>query len=130
MRAPKIRVYRIFSQPCLQDGSDGIDDLCLPDTIVTAETRRYRAQDIGVQCCHGVSPLDCGFPLGPIESIDTGSVIDLLCPTLFALLIYMFMRVSAELHMNVEDCYLSISVEHWPLIGVRTTQTARRKKVF
>jgi len=42
----------------------------------------------------------------------------------------MFMRVSVELHLNVEDCYLSISVEHWPLIGVRTTQTARRKKVF
>jgi hypothetical protein len=57
-------------------------------------------------------PFDCGFPLGLIESIDTGTVIDLLGPTLIALLIYMFVCVQVELHLSVEGVYLSISVEH------------------
>jgi hypothetical protein len=43
--------------------------------------------------------------------MDTGTVIDLLGPVLIALLIYMFVRVSVELHLNVEDCYLSIFQE-------------------
>ena len=30
--------------------------------------------------------------------------------------------------MNVEDCYLSISVEHWPSIGVRTTRPRDAKR--
>jgi hypothetical protein len=43
MRAPEIRVYRVFNQPCLQNGSNGIDDLCLPGTTLAAEARRYGA---------------------------------------------------------------------------------------
>ena len=43
VRAPKIRVYRVFYQPCLQNGSDGIEDLCLPGTVLAAEARRYGA---------------------------------------------------------------------------------------
>jgi hypothetical protein len=43
--------------------------------------------------------------------MNTGTVIDLLGPVLIALLIYMFVRVSVELHLNVEDCYLSIFQE-------------------
>ena len=54
-----------------------------------------------------------------LDSIDTGTVVGVRDRALIALLIYTFARVSAALHMNVEDYYPQ---------GKRWSATARERR--
>jgi hypothetical protein len=127
MRGTKISVHRIFSQHRLQERSDCVNDLCLPGTILTAETRYYGTYDVGIQCCHGaISSFESEFLVVPLGSIHAEAVVGLRDRTLSQPLIYSS-RASPPVHMNLDDHYLSIGAKPRLALGVsRTLRTVDR----